>query len=472
MKTSPLLRFPLTPSLLFALSLTAQAVPPLPPGPPKAPANAPANVGNGAPFGPNPGTPAPKGGMPLPPPPQAASQPAGGASSAPAKPPGGVPSPAPLSVSPAGPGPNPIRKKPQPLNGLSAAQLSEFAVGLEDFVKNETRGSGLGPIFNEASCLACHDAGGPGGAGRKTVTRFGRLNHGVFDPLTSLGGPLLQRRSIAPEYLERVPLEANVSALRVTTPLFGAGLLEAIPDAAILKNAATPKSDGVAGRAALVQDPVSGQTRVGRFGWKAQHASLLAFAADAYLNEMGITNRFFPEENAPNGNRTLLAKADAYADPEDQVDPAVHKTDVEKVTDFMRYLAPVPRLPLNARAKVGEGLFAQVGCAQCHQPEMSTGADALPGLAGQKAALYSDLLLHDMGLLGDGIEQPPAKMAEMRTAPLWGLRLRDRYLHDGRASTVDLAIRAHEGEARVIRDRYKALSADKREALLEFLKAL
>lgn len=364
------------------------------------------------------------------------------------------------------------RRGSQMLLGLTPEQAADFQGGLEDFVKVETAETGLGPIFNDVSCVACHDAGGIGGAGRKTVVRFGRVSDGKFDPLTELGGSLLQKRAISPEFLERVPREANVMALRITTPLFGAGLLEAIDDATILENASAPKKDGVVGRAAMVKDPVTGQMRVGRFGWKAQHATLFGFAGDAYLNEVGITSRYFPVENAPNGNQALLEKADRYADPEDVVDPAVNKTDVEKVTDFMRYLAPAPRGPVSARSKAGAEVFAQVGCAQCHKPEMVTSLSAPVGLAGQKVGLYSDLLLHDMGLLGDGIEQPPAKMNEMRTAPLWGLRLRDRYLHDGRATTVDLAILAHDGEAKVIRDRYKALAAEKRQALLEFLKSL
>ncbi len=364
------------------------------------------------------------------------------------------------------------KRGPQMLPGLTAEQLADFQGGLEDFVKEETAETGLGPVFNDVSCVACHDAGGIGGAGRKTVVRFGRVIDGKFDPLTELGGSLLQKRAIAPEYLERVPLEANITALRITTPLFGAGLIEAIADSTILENVSTPKTDGVMGRAAMVKDPVTGQTRVGRFGWKAQHATLFGFAGDAYLNEVGITSRYFPTENAPNGNQVLLEKADKYADPEDVVDPAVNKTDSEKVTDFMRYLAPVPRGPVSARSKIGADVFKQVGCTQCHKPEMVTSLSAPAGLAGQKVLLYSDLLLHDMGLLGDGIEQPPAKMKEMRTAPLWGLRLRDRYLHDGRATTVDLAILAHDGEAKVIRDKYKALATDKRQAVLEFLNSL
>ena len=444
----------LTVPLLLGISLTALNAAPTPPPKTQPPAGAKPPMGAGA----KPANPALQ-------PPLTGTQ-APGRGPAPVqgpKFPGATPNPPPTG----GPG-----KAPQALQGLTDQQRAEFVVGLADFVKRETPESGLGPIFNEVSCVACHDAGGPGGAGRRTVVRFGRVSEKGFDPLVELGGPLLQRHAIAPEYLERIPMEANITALRVTTPLFGAGLVEAIPDSALQENAAAAKTDGVAGRVAMVQDPASGQLRAGRFGWKAQHASLLAFAADAYLNEMGITSRLFPKENAPNGNQSLLEKADAVADPEDQVDPAVNKTDVEKAADFMRYLAPAPQLALSARAQTGKQTFVRVGCAQCHKPEMTTAADAPAGLANQKVSLYSDLLLHDMGILADGIEQLPAKGSEMRTAPLWGLRLRDRYLHDGRATSVDQAIRAHDGEAKVIRDRYNALPAASRQAVLEFLNTL
>jgi CxxC motif-containing protein (DUF1111 family) len=298
------------------------------------------------------------------------------------------------------------------------------------------------------------------------------LVNGVFDPLAEQGGSLLQERAIDRAYLEHIPREANVVARRITTPLFGAGLVEAIPDATLIQNASVSKTDGVKGRVAMVKDPVSGEMRVGRFGWKAQHATLLGFSADAYLNEMGITNRFFPVENAPNGNQALLAAADKFVDPEDVVDPATRKSDIDKAADFMRLLAPVPRGPVTERVTAGGAVFQQVGCAQCHVPSMKTGPDGPIGIRNQTVALYSDLLLHDMGALGDGIAQPPAEIREMRTAPLWGLRIRERYLHDGRATSVDQAIVAHDGEARIIRARYQALPATQKAALLEFLNSL
>jgi len=196
----------------------------------------------------------------------------------------------------------------QPLVGLTAAQQAAFSEGREEFESIETAAGGLGPIFNNDSCAACHSAPVSGGASATTVTRFGRSEQGRFDPLAELGGSLLQQFAIDPAALERVPDEANVVAQRLTAPLFGAGLIEAIADAEILLNAARTQPDGISGRAAVVDDVVSGQRRIGRFGWKAQHASLLGFAGDAYRNEMGVTDRFFPHENAPNANQALLAR--------------------------------------------------------------------------------------------------------------------------------------------------------------------
>ena len=404
-------------------------------------------------------------------------------------PPGPAPLP-PLPLGPKPPAPVPVVSKPAPqppppglavakggkfglpFSILTDSQKADFAAGKAEFLNIETVEGGLGPIFNDVSCVACHFEGGAGGASRTLVTRFGRLTNGVFDPLVELGGPLLQRRAIAPAYLEVVPREANVVARRITTPLFGAGLVEAIADSTISAYASVAKADGIKGRVALVTDPVSNASRVGRFGWKAQHASLDGFAADAYLNEMGITSRYFPNENAPNGNKALLAKADGVLDPEDALAAGAQKSDLNLAADYMRLLAPVPKLAPTVSSTKGEAVFAQVGCAVCHVPSMKTGSSPVAALANQPVNLYSDLLLHDMGRLGDGIVQSPATANEMRTAPLWGLRLRSLYLHDGRASTLDLAILAHDGEAKAVRDRYAKLPLASRQALVVFLNSL
>jgi CxxC motif-containing protein (DUF1111 family) len=320
--------------------------------------------------------------------------------------------------------------------------------------------------------VACHNGPATGGSSPVFVTRFGAFINGVFDPLADLGGSLRQERAIAPPALEVVPPQANVVARRESTPLFGLGLIDAIPDATILRGVRVAPVNGVKGKAAIITDVASGDQRVGRFGWKAQQATVLAFAGDAYLNEMGITNRFFPTENAPNGNLALLAQFDKVADPEDTVDPATGKSDVDKVADFMELLGPPPPLPLSPAAAQGRNVFNQVNCNLCHTPTMMTGANAVAALSNKPVNLYSDLLLHDMGSLGDGIVQSAAGAREMKTAPLWGLRASAPYLHDGRAPNVDAAIRAHDGEAKASRDQYNALSATARQQLLDFLLSL
>ena len=312
----------------------------------------------------------------------------------------------------------------QPLVGLTADQQAAFSEGREEFESIETVDGGLGPIFNNDSCAACHSAPVSGGASTTTVTRFGKSEHGRFDPLEDRGGSLLQQFATDPAALERIPPQANVVAQRLTTPLFGAGLIEAIADAEIVLNAARTQPDGISGRAAVVIDVASGARRIGRFGWKAQHASLLGFAGDAYLNEMGITNRFFPHENAPNGNRALLARFVTTTGLEDPPDPATGRSDIDASADFMRLLAPPPTLRQSASALAGQRLFMQINCAACHRPVMISGDHAIAALAHQAVPLYSDLLLHDMGSLGDGIEQGDARPRDIKTAPLWGLRAR------------------------------------------------
>lgn len=255
-----------------------------------------------------------------------------------------------------------------PLPGLTVAQQEAFIDGLDEFTNEETPEGGLGPLFNQTSCVACHSAAGPGGASAVTVTRFGRIMRGGrFDPFDNQGGSLLQRFAITPELQEVVPREASVVAQRVTTPLFGLGLIEAIPDATLIEAAArSNKPDGVRGRAAVIVDVETGKQRIGRLGWKAQHASVLAFAADAYTNEMGITNRFFPLENAPNGKRELLARFNIGTEIEDVADPETGLADIDKATNFIRFLAPLTRPALSASARAGEAVFEQTGCSVPH----------------------------------------------------------------------------------------------------------
>jgi CxxC motif-containing protein (DUF1111 family) len=357
-----------------------------------------------------------------------------------------------------------------PLLGLAQTEQAAFDAGREEFESIETPASGLGPIFNNNSCAACHLLQASGGAGTLTVTRFGRrLPDGSFDPLTALDGTLLHAKAIDPAVAEHIPPEANVIAQRITTPLFGLGLIEAIPDDTLRALAQRRKPDGIGGRTAEITDIVDGSQRVGRLGWKAQHASVLGFAADAYVNEMGISNRFFPHDIAPNGNQALLAQYDKVPDPEDTVDPATGKADIDRAADFVRLLAPPPLARPDADALAGAFVFERLQCAACHVPVLLTGDSPVSALAHVPARLFSDLLLHDMGALGDGIAQGAASGREMKTAPLWGLRGRGPYLHDGRAATVRDAIRAHDGEAAGAARAFGQLGDDDVRKLLAFL---
>ena len=184
------------------------------------------------------------------------------------------------------------------------------------------------------------------------------------------------------------------------------------------------------------------------------------FGGRVLEREMGITNRFFPKENAPNGNQELLARFKHTTDPEDQVDPATGKGDIDIVADYMRFLAAPPTLARRASTAVGESAFFQAGCQHCHTPTMQNRRGPRGGIESQKVSRSIPiLLLHDMGSLGDGIAQTGATVREIKDATAVGLRASAPYLHDGRATTIDAAIRAHDVEGSVSRDRYMAHAA-------------
>jgi len=374
-----------------------------------------------------------------------------------------------------GPPPHAGGRLGDPLPNLTQEQLTDFSNGLDEFENVETVASGLGPIFNNTSCANCHSNPVVGGASAALETRFGKSDgKNDFDPLTEEGGSLLQNQAIDPAALERIPADANVIAQRKTGPLFGLGLIEAIADSDIeaLARNNSKKPDGVLGRPAMVVDVASGETHVGRFGWKAQQSSLLAFAGDAYLNEMGITNRLFPTEKAPNGNQQLLAQFDHVADPEDTTDPSTGKADIDRFADFMRLMAPPPPPRVTAETQSGLNMFTRLGCAVCHVPTLYTGSNQILALDHKPVNLFSDLLLHDMGSLNDGIAQADALPNEMRTAPLWGLKFRAPYLHDGRAPTLADAILAHDGEGLTARNRFNQLSSAQQKLFVDFLNSL
>ncbi len=363
-----------------------------------------------------------------------------------------------------------------PIGGLSPEDLARFNDGREDFQEIETVEDGLGPVFNEAGCVVCHDAPIGGTTGR-VETRFGKWERGRFDPLDRLGGSLIQdqaigrirtgRRRFFTFIPEIVPRRANVSASRVTTPLFGLGLVDAVPDQALIELARQQarKTPSTAGTPNMVREIRTGALRVGRFGWKAQVPTLHQFSGDAYLNEMGITNPEFPNESVPQGDQEAL-----------DFNPAPDLNDdgegVELFTAFMTLLGPPPRGARSNLTDAGARVFQNIGCVNCHTPTHVTGSNPVPALSNKTFQPFSDFLLHDMGELGDGIVQGQAGAREMRTAPLWGLKSRPTFLHDGRAKTAEAAILAHAGQARDSRRAFTRLDSRERQALMAFLKSL
>jgi CxxC motif-containing protein (DUF1111 family) len=361
-----------------------------------------------------------------------------------------------------------------PFPGLTPSQKLEFDAGLVEFSDIENIEDGFGPVFNEASCAACHVGPGTaiGGSNDRLETRFGKITNGQFDPMTSAGGSLLQDHSIGlvpgHEYKpETVPADATIVARRRTTSLFGLGLVDAVPDVDFIALAASEAlgNDGTAGRVSMVSDLIHGGTAVGKFGWKAQVPNLMQFSADAYLNEMGITTPIFPNENCPSG-----VCGDLYWNPV----PAINNDGkaVIAFNNFMTMLDAPPRGKNSGEVVAGEKIFDSIGCGSCHVASMKTGSSDIPALRHRPFHPYSDFLLHDMGSLGDGIAQGTAGALEMRTAPLWGLRVVTRFLHDGRASTIEAAILAHDGQGRAARDRFAALDAGAKAKLLAFLNSL
>jgi CxxC motif-containing protein (DUF1111 family) len=363
----------------------------------------------------------------------------------------------------------------EPLPGISARALEEFRLGLDDFLEVESSEEGLGPAFNGTSCAVCHNVPVVGGGGVIAEIRAaGRDASGRPVALSRDGETLFQLFSTPLHGCQvQLPADAVIIARRIPIPVFGAGLVEAIPDEAILA-LADPEDrnrDGISGRAAIIRDVATGAARVGRFGWKAQHATLLVFGADAYRNEMGITNDLFREELGFGLTAEQYRRCDPFPDPEDRVDPATRRRGIDNFESFMKFLAPLGRGDLTAQAAEGERVFAAIGCPSCHAPAFTTGASQERALDRVPVPLFSDLLLHDIGT-GDDIPQASALPEEIRTPALWGLRFRRPLLHDGSAATVEEAIARHAGEAERARRGFVQLDEAGKAALLAFLKSL
>ena len=408
-----------------------------------------------------------------------------------------------------------------PLPNLTAQELVYFQVGAEAFAEVDSvtgalpgePGEGLGPRFNLNGCAGCHAQPAMGGTspavnpqvavatldgahnavpwfvvanGPVREARFkknpdGTPDGGVHDLFVISGRSDAASCSIAQPDFGRPgsPLTGqggNPNVIfRIPTPLFGAGLIEAIQDSTILDNARAAADAkrrlGISGHPNLSGNDGT----VTRFGWKAQNKSLRMFAGEAYNVEQGVTNQLFAQERDESPACLLNAT------PEDHLDltattPDAVLSDLEHFTNFMNLLAPPVPAPSSPSISNGSQIFGSIGCALCHTPALRTGTNMIAALSGQTVNLFSDLILHDMGMdLADGISQGAAGPREFRTAPLWGLGQRIFFLHDGRTADLVDAIRAHGSigsEANAVIFRAAILSDRDKQDLLNFLRSL
>ncbi|MFD2641982.1 di-heme oxidoredictase family protein [Pseudomonas japonica] len=364
---------------------------------------------------------------------------------------------------------------------------------------------GLGPLYNRITCIACHPKNGRGQAPvdedapmRTLLVRLslpGQDAHGgprphpaYGDQLNELGIPgvrgegrarirwqeeavvladgetvNLRRPQLLFSELGYGPLGDIRTSVRVGTPVFGLGLLEAVSAEDLRRMAEEPKADGVRGRVNQVWSVERQRLEPGRFGLKANQPDLMQQIASALQGDLGITSPLSPRQNCAAQQRDCQ-KALSGGEPE---------VDALQLMDLHFYLAQLapPQRRDRDRVQRGEALFASAGCVACHRPRLQAGTQVIEP--------YTDLLLHDMGDgLADGREDFLATGREWRTAPLWGLGLIERinpgagYLHDGRARTLSEAVIWHGGEAEAARDRFSAMAREEREALLQFLQSL
>jgi len=355
----------------------------------------------------------------------------------------------------------------------------QFNAARDTFNEREEIKDGLGPVYNAQSCGECHQNPVSGGISQVIELRCGHYDGENF--IEPPGGSLVHSRAINAAIQERVPDGNEVRAFRSSLNTLGDGFIEAIDDLAIIAIAASQpeltkgKIAGQVIRVPLLE--AAGARRVGRFGWKDQHASLVSFSADAYLNEMGITSQFLTTENKSLGRS--VAAFDTVPDPE-------NVEDVETFARFMRSTKAPPRdeeLSATPDARSGSQLFDDIGCAICHVRSITTvptgtvlngGTFVVPAALGNKVIHpFSDFLLHDVGT-GDGIVQngPQSTMDKLRTPPLWGVRTRDRLIHDGLSLSFNEAILRHGGEANFVINKYTHLGELERKQLITFLKSL
>jgi CxxC motif-containing protein (DUF1111 family) len=376
-------------------------------------------------------------------------------------------------------------------NGLVEPPGDTFARDQEVYEENHSVQTGLGPVYNATACVSCHENPNSGGASQFTELRVGHQdeNGNFVNPTifvndgknTITGRSIVNDRAIGPEAQEHIPATENIRALRAALNTLGDGFVEAIDDKTLIAIAqGQPELSEGRIHGEVVQAPIfeaPGQSRVGRFGWKDQHSSLLSFIGDAYLNEMGITNRLRPTDVT-----TVLKTT---KDPEDQPDD-LGLADIDHFAQFIRGTMVPPRdtaLAATPAALRGGELFRRVGCGVCHVESITTapagtvidgGMFIVPDALGDKIIHpFGDFLLHDIGT-GDGIVQvgPQDTANKLRTAPLWGLRTKPRFMHDLRSLSLEDAIARHEGEAREPARHFRELSPEERQALITFLNTL
>jgi len=376
-------------------------------------------------------------------------------------------------------------------NGIAEPPGDTFALDQQIYERVHDVNSGLGPVFNGRACAECHQNPVSGGASQFTELRAGHrdANGNFVNPTvpiddganTITGRSIINDRAVIPEAQEHIPTTEHIRALRAALNTLGDGFIEAIDDRTLLAIAdhQAEISDGTihgeAIQVPLLETP--GQTRIGRFGWKDQHSSLLSFIGDAYLNEMGVTNRLRPKDTTTVGKVT--------SDPEDVPDN-LGLADIDHFAEFVRGTKVPPRdsvLAASAAGRAGQALFEKIGCATCHVETITTapagtvingGAFTVPEALGNKIIHpFGDFLLHDVGT-GDGIVQnPPQDTADkLRTAALWGLRMRPRYMHDLLSLTLENAIERHKGEAEHVARRFRELSDAEKQELFTFLNSL
>jgi len=381
--------------------------------------------------------------------------------------PGDLPPPAALLI--------PFAPAGNPLPGLSPDQVALFQRGSAVFQIEFAPENGLGPLFNAVGCAACHENPVVGGSGSNDPEEGGEdievhataFHGGVCDNLAAVGGQV-QQKQVTPALETALGIvaepdipSATARGRRTTPDLFGFGLLDAVPDAQILALADPDdlNHDGISGRVHRTADG-----RIGRFGRKAQAATLREFNSEAFVMEMGVTSPGNPTEQT--GGNPLPVGVDPTPEPE------VTQDEFDAADGFVRLLAPPKPLSLDFTGLIGRVVFSNIGCASCHVPALVTGPSSVSAISRKVVPAFTDLLLHDMGPGLTDICLGDAQPSEFRTEPLMGLRFVTAFMHDGRARTIQQAIAAHGGEARRARGRFARLSLFERFALLRFLRSL